>query len=114
MGTQEIAGVPTARRGPIRLRFDQRLEQPRWLSRISPILLMGLALLVGGVLLSAVGVSPFVAYPRIFRAAFGTPAGWLRGELYPLSDTTVKATPGWGWRWHFGCGCGTSAPKVSC
>lgn len=80
-------------RFPFRIRIRKRLDYPRWLSILSPVVLVVGALIVGGVLLSIAGVSPFVAYPRIFRAAFGTPAGWLRGELYPLSDTTVKATP---------------------
>ncbi|MFV1858867.1 MAG: ABC transporter permease [Anaerolineales bacterium] len=82
-----------AERFPYRIRIQKRLDNPRWLSILSPVVLVIGALIVGGVLLSIVGVSPFVAYSRIFRAAFGTPAGWLRGELYPLSDTTIKATP---------------------
>lgn len=90
---QAKAVAPAASRWPFRVRIERRLEQPRWLRWISPILLLILALLVGGVLLQIAGVDPMVAYRRIFRAAFGTPAGWFRGELYPLSDTTVKATP---------------------
>ena len=82
-----------AERFPYRIRIHKRLDYPRWLSILSPVVLVIGALIVGGVLLWIAGVSPFVAYPRIFRAAFGTPAGWLRGELYPLSDTTVKAIP---------------------
>jgi simple sugar transport system permease protein len=82
-----------ARLWPLRLKFERRLEQPRWLKVLSPIILILAALAVGGVLLALVGVDPWLAYSRIFRAAFGTPAGWLRGEVYPLSDTTVKATP---------------------
>ena len=85
--------VSIADRFPYRVRIQKRLETPRWLSILSPVILVIGALIVGGVLLSIAGISPFVAYPRIFRAAFGTPAGWLRGELYPLSDTTVKAAP---------------------
>ncbi len=76
-----------------RVKIERRLEQPRWLMWISPIILILAALAVGAVLLSIVGVDPRLAYSRIFSAAFGTPAGWLRGEIYPLSDTTVKATP---------------------
>ncbi len=90
---QAKAVAPAASRWPFRVRIERRLEQPRWLRWISPIVLLILALLVGGVLLQIAGVDPMVAYRRIFRAAFGTPAGWFRGELYPLSDTTVKATP---------------------
>ncbi len=83
----------TNSRFPYTVRIERRLEQPRWLRILSPFILVILAIVVGGILLSVVGISPFVAYPRIFRAAFGSPAGWFRGELYPLSDTTVKATP---------------------
>jgi simple sugar transport system permease protein len=76
-----------------RVRFEPRLEQPLWLRVTSPVILVLAALAVGGLLLSLTGIDPILAYTRIFRAAFGSPARWLRGELYPLSDTTVKATP---------------------
>ncbi len=76
-----------------RIKVERRLEQPQWLRILSPFILVAMALVIGGLLLWAAGVNPFVAFSRIYRAAFGTPAQWFRGELYPLSDTTVKATP---------------------
>lgn len=86
--------TPILRSGlPYRVRIETRLEQPGWLRVASPIILLALALLTGGILLKFINVDPLIAYSRIFRAAFGSPARWFQGELYPLSDTTVKATP---------------------
>ena len=97
---EQVEIEPRAKRKPIlyphlpyRVRIEARLEQPGWLRVISPIILLALALLTGGILLKLINVDPLIAYSRIFRAAFGSPARWLQGELYPLSDTTVKATP---------------------
>ena len=47
---------------------------------------VGLALVLGAVVLAACGVSPLDAYHAIFSAS-------LLGGAYALSDTTVKATP---------------------
>ncbi len=68
-----------------RLRLERRLEQPRWLQLVSPLILMVLALLVGALLLAAAGANPWNLYWRMATVAFGDAYGW--------SDTTIKATP---------------------
>ena len=68
-----------------RLRVERRLEQPRWLSLLSPVILVVAALLVGAVLLSWTGADPWLVYRRMANVAFGSLYGW--------SDTTIKATP---------------------
>ncbi len=68
------------------IRIERRLETPRWLPWITPVAGVGFALVIGGGLLAAAGVSPLPAYTAIFRAGFF--GGW-----FALSDTAVKATP---------------------
>lgn len=68
-----------------RLQLERRLEQPRWLIFISPVILMTLALLVGALLLALTGANPWNVYQRMATTAFGSAYGW--------SDTTIKATP---------------------
>lgn len=67
------------------LRFEQRINQPRWLTWISPVILVAAALLVGAALLSLAGANPWQIYSRMAEQAFGSAYGW--------SDTTIKATP---------------------
>lgn len=67
------------------LRFEQRVEQPRWLTWLSPVILIGMAGLVGALLLWLAGANPWVVYRRMFSMAFGSAYGW--------SDTTIKAVP---------------------
>ncbi len=81
----EAERVTSRIRFPYRLRVERRLESPTWLSWASPIILIGLALLVGALLLRLAGADPWLVYSRMARAAFGSRYGW--------SDTTVKATP---------------------
>ena len=68
-----------------RIRFERRIEQPRWLSFISPLILVAAALLVGALLLWIAGANPWFVYSRMANVAFGDRYGW--------SDTTIKATP---------------------
>lgn len=67
------------------IRFEQRVDQPRWLSWASPLILVAAALLVGAVLLRLAGANPWQVYRNMAELAFGGAYGW--------SDTTVKATP---------------------
>jgi ABC-type uncharacterized transport system permease subunit len=68
-----------------RFHFERRLEQPRWLTLLSPLLLMLFALLIGALLLALTGADPWNVYQRMATTAFGSAYGW--------SDTTIKATP---------------------
>lgn len=68
-----------------RLHLERRLEQPRWLTLLSPLILMACALFIGGLLLTMTGANPWNLYRRMATTAFGSAYGW--------SDTTIKATP---------------------
>lgn len=68
-----------------RIRFEQRIEQPRWLEFLAPFILIPIALFFGAVLLWIAGANPFVVYQSMGSIAFGNAYGW--------SDTTIKATP---------------------
>lgn len=66
-------------------RLERRLEQPRWLTIVSPLILMIFALGLGALLLALIGANPWAVYRRMATTAFGDAYGW--------SDTTIKATP---------------------
>jgi ABC-type uncharacterized transport system permease subunit len=85
MTTPETA-VPAPRwRFPYELRFERRLEVPRWLSPLVSLGAIVVALLLGALVLELVGGDAWAAYRHIARAAFG--------DLGVFSDTLVKATP---------------------
>ena len=70
----------------MRLELIPRVKQSTGLSVMVTAGSVALALLLGGVLLTASGVNPLAAYQAIFNAS-------LFGGGYALSDTAVKATP---------------------
>jgi ABC-type uncharacterized transport system permease subunit len=73
-----------ARRLPLAISVDPRLEPPRW----APFTAVGavvFALLVSAVILGLVGGDPVRAYIHMFNASFGS--------VGVISDTLVKATP---------------------
>src|SRR5574342_348191 len=91
-----------------RLKVESRLDNPAWLGLASSVLGVALALLVGGLVLSAAGAAPLATYRSVFMEGFGTPADWQAGLralmtggscpkgllcFGPLSDTLVKASP---------------------
>ena len=55
-------------KSPVRL--ERRLDQPRSLSLLVPLLSIAAALVLGGVLLLATGRNPFSVYQRIFERGF--------------------------------------------
>ena len=67
------------------IRLEQRLTIPRWLSPVTTIGSVVVALLISAAILAFVGGDPIRAYGHIFQAAFGS--------VGVLSDTLVKATP---------------------
>ncbi len=84
--TTPKTAVPTSRwRFPYELRFERRLEVPRWLSPLVSLGAIVVALLLGALVLELVGGDAWAAYRHIARAAFG--------DLGVFSDTLVKATP---------------------
>ncbi len=68
-----------------RIRIERRFDTPRWLSLTLPLGAIVLALLVGAVFISLLGVSPLRAYTEMIRGALG--------DGYGLSETLVKAIP---------------------
>jgi simple sugar transport system permease protein len=66
--------------------MEPRLEElPRWMPALISLGAIVVALIMGGVILVAVGGDPFGTYAHIARASFGS--------LGVFSDTLVKATP---------------------
>ncbi|MGL4648053.1 MAG: ABC transporter permease [Caldilineaceae bacterium] len=80
-----LPATPPAPTTRTRLRIEQRVDQPRWLYYGSPFILVGMAALVGAVLLSLAGANPWFVYRQMFSLAFGSAYGW--------SDVTIKAVP---------------------
>jgi ABC-type uncharacterized transport system permease subunit len=77
---------PGRRRGLAwRVRFERRLEIPRWLPLATTLGALVLALGISGVILWIAGGDPPAIYVHIVRSSFGS--------LGVLSDTLVKATP---------------------
>jgi len=71
---------------PYRVRMEPRLEElPRWMPPLISFGAIFVALIIGGVILAAVGGDPFSTYAHIARSSFGS--------LGVFSDTLVKATP---------------------
>jgi simple sugar transport system permease protein len=91
------------------VRIESRLDNPAWVSIVSSILGVVLALIVGGFVLRAAGANdPLATYREIFKEGFGTFADWRAGInvllthnscpkgllcFGPISDTLVKASP---------------------
>ncbi len=70
----------------IRLRIEPRLsEPPAWFPAVVSLGAILLALVLGGILISAAGGDPIRSYVHIAKASFG--------DVGVLSDTLVKATP---------------------
>ncbi len=77
--------IGSSRSLPVRLSVERRLAAPRWLSPVTTIGAVVLALLVSAVIIALVGGDPVRSYLHIVRSAFGS--------VGVLSDTLVKATP---------------------
>lgn len=77
--------TPVNTSAPRRIRIDRIAHQPLWLTILSPLILIGAALLVGALLLSLTGANPWFVYRSMAKLAFGSAYAW--------SDTTLKATP---------------------
>ncbi len=69
----------------MRVTFDRRLRQPRWLSVAVPVGSVVFAFVVAGVVLLATGHDPLSTYRQLFDAAFI--------QTGSLSQTLIVATP---------------------
>jgi len=84
--TEENMSPPVPRSGSIRIKLEQRLEEPpRWYPAAVSLGAILIALILGGVLIAFSGGNPFLSYIHIARASFG--------NIGVISDTLVKATP---------------------
>jgi simple sugar transport system permease protein len=71
---------------PYKVRFEKRLaDPPAWYAPLVSLGAIGVALVVGGVIISFAGGDPWRSYAHIARASFGS--------IGVFSDTLVKATP---------------------
>lgn len=70
----------------MRLKIEPRLEVPGWMSVVSIVAALIVALLLGALPLAYAGLNPFTAYQRMFEAGFSL-------TNFVISDTLVKATP---------------------
>jgi general nucleoside transport system permease protein len=78
--------IPSQPRRSFRIRVEPRLhEPPAWYPAVVSLVAILIALIVGGVIIQAVGGDPIRSYVHIAEASFG--------NLGVLSDTLVKATP---------------------
>jgi general nucleoside transport system permease protein len=69
----------------VRVRLEQRLETPRWLSIAVPVGSVLAALLVGAIFLTVTGHNPLTTYRDLAEAAYTT--------FYGITDTIGYATP---------------------
>jgi ABC-type uncharacterized transport system permease subunit len=80
------AMIKHRRRPTFRIRIEPRLDEPpSWYPLVVSVAAILVALLLGGVVISASGGDPIRSYIHIASASFGS--------LGVLSDTIVKATP---------------------
>jgi simple sugar transport system permease protein len=82
-GNRQLAQPPKGL--PFKIRFEKRLEQPKWLGFAVTLGAVVVALILGGVVLWYVGGNPIRTYGFMVKASFGS--------LGVLSDTLTKATP---------------------
>jgi len=69
----------------VTIRLEPRVDVPRWLSPLTTVAAIALALVLSGLIIAIVGGDPVRSYLHILNAAFGS--------VGVLSDTLVKATP---------------------
>ncbi len=69
-----------------RIKLEPRLDEPpAWFPVVVSLGAIGVALILGGIVIALVGGNPFLSYIHIAKASFG--------DVGVLSDTIVKATP---------------------
>ncbi len=75
------------------VKFEKRLVPSPVITAVVPFVSLGLALVLGAILLLLAGVNPLTTYGAMLQGAFGSPEQWLKGDFYNLSETLVKAIP---------------------
>jgi len=69
----------------MRLTIERRLDQPRWLAVVVPVLSVAAALVVAGIVLLVTGHNPLSSYRKLFDAAFV--------QTGSIGQTLIAATP---------------------
>ncbi len=77
----------------VHVRLEKRIDPPRYLSWLVPVLSLVAALVASAVLLAAFGVDPLATFQAMWRGAFGDLSALFDGEVYAVSETLVRATP---------------------
>ncbi len=72
MATQGTQTAAAPVRRTTKVKFERRLEQPRWLRYASPVILIIAALLVGAFLLQMIGANPWYVYGQMARSLLAT------------------------------------------
>src|SRR5262249_58280234 len=78
-------GAGPADGGRRMIRIERRLEQPRWLSVVVPVVSVAIAFVLATVVLVLTHHPPLHTFRRLFQAAFL--------DNGSLTDTVVSATP---------------------
>ena len=73
--------------------IESRIETPRIIGVLVPVVSVGLALVFGGILMAVVGADPIETYSAMAEGAFGSPEQWKAGQYYSITETLVKAIP---------------------
>ena len=69
----------------MRVKIEKRLDIPRSLVILLPLVAVLIAFAISGVLIAITGANPFIAYAMMWKGAFGT--------TYSLSETIVRSIP---------------------
>jgi ABC-type uncharacterized transport system permease subunit len=69
----------------MRLTIERRLDQPRWLAVVVPVISVAAALVVAGIVLLVTGHNPLSSYRELFDAAFV--------QTGSIGQTLIAATP---------------------
>jgi simple sugar transport system permease protein len=69
----------------MRLTIERRLDQPRWLAVVVPVLSVAVALVIAGVVLLITGHNPISSYRQLFNAAFV--------QTGSIGQTLIATTP---------------------
>ncbi|MCS7059758.1 MAG: ABC transporter permease [Anaerolineae bacterium] len=70
---------------PFSISIEPRLTVPKWLPALISVGSLGVAFVIGGIVLAVAGGNPLAIYAHLIRAAFG--------DIGVFNDTLVKASP---------------------
>jgi ABC-type uncharacterized transport system permease subunit len=69
----------------MKIKFEKRLDVPRSLIILMPLIAVIIAFVISGILIATTGANPFAAFETMWKGAFGT--------TYSLSETIVSSIP---------------------